>query len=144
MHREEGQLTEAGECYAQALRLYREVGNRHAEWSCLGNLGVVLGGAGPGARRGPGPAVGAGGDPVPSASPSSRFNDIAAFRTSSPSVCARSAGPAWRCCTFPGPWCCVDQWATATASRPISTSSPAAYIDLGYHAKAQGLAQEVL
>ena len=41
VHREEGQLTEAGECYAQALRLYREVGNRHAEWSCLGNLGVV-------------------------------------------------------------------------------------------------------
>ncbi|MEU1589611.1 BTAD domain-containing putative transcriptional regulator [Micromonospora sp. NPDC005710] len=41
VHREEGRLTEAGECYAQALRLYRELGNRYAEWSCLSNLGVV-------------------------------------------------------------------------------------------------------
>ncbi|MCX5065487.1 tetratricopeptide repeat protein [Micromonospora lupini] len=41
VHREEGRLSEAGECYAQALRLYREMANRHAEWSCLVNLGVV-------------------------------------------------------------------------------------------------------
>ncbi|WP_329101890.1 tetratricopeptide repeat protein [Micromonospora sp. NBC_01699] len=41
VHREEGQLTEAGECYAQALRLYRELGRRHAEWNCLSNLSVV-------------------------------------------------------------------------------------------------------
>ncbi|MEU4775400.1 BTAD domain-containing putative transcriptional regulator [Micromonospora sp. NPDC023644] len=41
VHREEGDLAEAGRCYADALRLYRELGNRHAEWSCLSNLGVV-------------------------------------------------------------------------------------------------------
>ncbi|MFV2115292.1 BTAD domain-containing putative transcriptional regulator [Micromonospora sp. LOL_025] len=41
VHREEGNLAEASRCYADALRLYGELGNRHAEWSCLGNLGVV-------------------------------------------------------------------------------------------------------
>ncbi|WP_410812807.1 BTAD domain-containing putative transcriptional regulator [Micromonospora sp. 067-2] len=41
VHREEGRLAEAGECYAQALLLYRELSNRYAELSCLSNLGVV-------------------------------------------------------------------------------------------------------
>ncbi|GAB3158211.1 BTAD domain-containing putative transcriptional regulator [Micromonospora sonneratiae] len=41
VHREEGNLTQASACYTRALRLYRALGNRHAELSCLSNLGVV-------------------------------------------------------------------------------------------------------
>ncbi|WP_433308377.1 BTAD domain-containing putative transcriptional regulator [Micromonospora sp. CA-269861] len=143
VHREEGQLTEAGECYAQALRLYREVGNRHAEWSCLGNLGVVqleLGQVHDAVR-----AQQAAMEGYTSLEVAEQpLNDIANVLHNL-AVGVRALGR---------PGLAVLHLTRAVVLRRqvgnrygVATDLDqlaAAYVDLGYHAKAHGLAQECL
>ncbi|MCG5447677.1 AfsR/SARP family transcriptional regulator [Micromonospora hortensis] len=143
VHREEGQLTEAGECYAQALRLYREVGNRHAEWSCLGNLGVVrleLGQVHDAVQAQQAALEGYTSLDVTEQPRNDIANvlhnlavgvralgwpSLAVLHLTHAVVLRRQVG---------------DRYGLATDLDQLA----AAYVDLGYHVKAQGLAQECL
>lgn len=143
VHREEGQLTEAGECYAQALLLYRELGKRHAEWNCLSNLSVVqleLDQV-PDAVRAQQAAL----DGYESLDVAEQpLNDIANVLHNL-AVGLRALGrPSLavlhltRAVVLRGQ--VGNRYGVATDLDQLA----AAYVDLGYHAKAQGLAQECL
>ncbi|MCG5468207.1 tetratricopeptide repeat protein [Micromonospora sp. LAH09] len=143
VHREEGRLTEAGECYAQALRLYRELGNRYAEWSCLGNVGVVqleldqL----PDAVRAQQAAL----DGYTSLAVAEQpLNDIANVLHNL-AVGLRALGqPSLAVLHLTRALVIRRQVGNRYGAATDLDQLAAAYVDLGYHAKAQDLAEECL